>query len=245
MKKLVLVVLMVIMTAFGLKGVDTEQVIHKDIRVEKLTDGVWLHISYKVIEPYGRVPANGLLVVEGTDAVMIDTAWDDVQTGVLIDWIKKELGAHLKAVILTHYHADCMGGLDEAHKRGADSYATEKTAALAKQNGLPVPKYTFDKFKVIKIGSLQLELFHPGGGHTIDTCTVWLPKLKLLFAGDLARDVRATNLGNIKEADLGSWPDSLKQLLLRYKDAKIVIPGHGDYGGIDLLSHTAELLLKK
>jgi metallo-beta-lactamase class B len=38
------------------------------------------------------------------------------------------------------------------------------------------------------------------------------------------------------------WPRSVEKVLDKYKDAKIVVPGHGDYGDTGLIKHTIELL---
>lgn len=220
-------------------------IINRDIHLKPLDKGIWLHTTYHTLSGYGRVPGNGLLVVDGTSAVLIDTPWTNELTALLFDWVKEKLKANIESVIPTHSHSDCMGGLAEAHKRGARSYAFEKTAIFAKEKGNPVPQNTFKETFEVTCGSFKLILDYPGGGHTVDNIVVWLPQRKILFGGCLIRSADAKTLGYTKEADLKNWPATLKTVKKKYGHAKLIIPGHGTPGGIELVEHTLELLAKK
>ena len=57
----------------------------------------------------------------------------------------------------------------------------------------------------------------------------------------MVRARNARNLGNITEADLDSWPKTLRKVKEAYSEAKIVVPGHGGHGGVELIEHTIEL----
>ena len=58
---------------------------------------------------------------------------------------------------------------------------------------------------------------------------VWLPNEKILFGGN---QVRAKGwYGNIGDANLREWSNTIARVKDLYGDAKIVIPGHGHYGG--------------
>lgn len=226
----------------GSKSMEEEIVIHPDVKLKKLTQGVWRHITYMEMEKYGRVPANGLLVIDGKKAVMIDTPWTGEQTTLLIDWLEKNKKVRLESVIPTHWHVDCMGGLELAHKRGAKSYALDKTIERAKKEKLPVPGNGFkDKF-TLKCGATALELFYPGGGHTIDNIVVWLPEKQILFGGCAVKTSNSKTLGNLNDAVLKEWPGTVNALLKRYPNARWVVPGHGKPGGMDYLKHTMKLL---
>lgn len=220
-------------------------IINRDIRLKPLAKGVWLHTTYHTLSGYGRVPGNGLLVVHGTSAVLIDLPWTNEQTTLLFDWVKKKLKANIESVIPTHSHPDCIGGLAEAHKRGAKSYAFEQTAIFAKEKGGPVPQITFKATHEVTCGPVKLMLDYPGGGHTIDNIVVWLPQQKILFGGCLIRSASSKTLGYTKEADLKNWPATLNAVKKKYGHAKMIIPGHGKPGGIDLVEHTLQLLAKK
>lgn len=45
-----------------------------------------------------------------------------------------------------------------------------------------------------------------------------------------------------KEADVESWPGAIARLQERYPEVRLVLPGHGELGGRDLVNHTRELL---
>ncbi len=216
--------------------------ITEDLKVERLTDGVWRHISYQVLERFGRTPGNGLIVVSGGTAALIDTPWTDQQTRDLFRWTREKLSAEITAVIATHWHQDCAGGLAAAHQLGAASYASKKTARLARRAGQPVPQTTFKRKLAVEVGSRRLELHAAGPGHTVDAIVVWIPDDETLFGGCLVRSARSTQLGYTDEADLEHWPRTIKTLLEDYGDARWIVPGHGAPGDAELLRHTLELL---
>jgi len=51
--------------------------------------------------------------------------------------------------------------------------------------------------------------------------------------------------GNIEDANLTAWPETLRFIKAVYKDAKIVVPGHGKGGDMSLPDHTLKLLAAK
>ncbi|MBU0765426.1 MAG: subclass B1 metallo-beta-lactamase [Bacteroidetes bacterium] len=213
-----------------------------DVFLYPVNDYVYLHVAWKEMKEWGRVPANGMLVVTGREGVLLDTPWDDEQTRALCDWAEDSLGIRITHVIAGHSHEDCMGGLAEMHRRGALSYSCALTKDIAVRQGLPVPRLTFGDSIYLNLGRRTFGLFYPGVGHTIDNILVWLPGDKILFAGCFAKSMSAKTLGNTAESDLELWPVSLKKTIQRFGDAQIVIPGHGDYGGAELLDHTLKLL---
>jgi metallo-beta-lactamase class B len=90
-------------------------------------------------------------------------------------------------------------------------------------------------------GDVRVQLAFLGGGHTVDNVVAWIPAKKILFGGCLVKSMNARNLGNITEADLAGYPVTLKKVKEKYSEAKIVVPGHGGPGGMDLLEHTIAL----
>ena len=47
---------------------------------------------------------------------------------------------------------------------------------------------------------------------------------------------------HIADANMIDWTKSVVKVREKYKNVKIVIPGHGDWGNLDLLTHTIEIL---
>ncbi|MBN2314957.1 MAG: subclass B1 metallo-beta-lactamase [Sedimentisphaerales bacterium] len=212
-----------------------------DVVVRKLAEGVWLHTTYYDLANYKNVPANGLIVIDGQYAVMIDLPWTDAQAGVLFDWVAREQKAAIRKVVPTHFHIDCAGGLAEAHRRGAESFALKKTVELLKKENKPVPQNWFTEKMSLSCGQLCVELAFLGGGHTVDNIVAWIPSKKILFAGCLVKSLNAKNIGNIEDADLDAYPTTLRKVKETFSNAKIVIPGHGRPGGLDLIDHTIKL----
>jgi metallo-beta-lactamase class B len=212
-----------------------------DVTVTKLAEGVWLHTTYFDPTNYKNVPANGLIVMDGKCAMMIDLPWTNKQAGVLFDWVAREHRATIKKVVPTHFHIDCAGGLAEAHRRGAESFALKKTVELLKKGNKPVPQNWFTEQMGLRCGEVRVELAFLGGGHTVDNIVAWIPSKEILFAGCLVKSMNAKNIGNIEDADLTSYPVTLRKVKETYQNAKIVVPGHGRPGGLDLIDHTINL----
>jgi metallo-beta-lactamase class B len=214
------------------------QTITDDLEVELIADDVWLHTSRH--PELGR--GNGLVVVAGGEAALIDTPWTNEQTRHLVSWVSQQCGARVSKVVVTHSHPDNLGGLAVAHELGAESYAHSKTAAFAERDGNEVPKNVFDDSLQISIGTRVLQPRFVGPGHTVDNIVVWIPDVEILFGGCLVRPGLAKTLGFAKEADLEQWPATIETLLEDYGDAKLIVPGHGSPGGRELLDRTLELL---
>jgi metallo-beta-lactamase class B len=224
---------------------DVEIRLSEDVTVKRLAEDVWLHTTYYDISGLRNVPANGLIVIDGKYAMMIDLPWTDEQAGVLFEWVAREHKAAIQKVVPTHFHIDCAGGLAEAHRRRADSFALEKTTEILKKINKPVPRNWFSERMSLSCGDTHVELAFLGGGHTVDNIVAWIPTRKILFGGCLVKALNAKDIGNTEDADLVNYPITLKKVKERYPDAKIVVPGHGQPGGLDLIDHTVRLCSNK
>jgi len=216
-----------------------------DLKIIKLSEKCFIHVSYYDLDDYKNVPANGLVYINAEGAYIIDTPWTNEQTGRLIKWIEDSLKTKTAGVIAGHWHQDCMGGLEQAHKLKVNSYACELTQKFARENNKPVPKTGFKDSLVINSGADKIVLKYLGGGHTEDNIFVWLPEEKTLFAGCPVKALGWKSLGFTGDASLEEWPKTLKKAAEEFKDAEIVVPGHGRPGGLDLFEHTLGLLQNK
>jgi len=70
---------------------------------------------------------------------------------------------------------------------------------------------------------------------------MWVPSEKILFGGCMVRDLRTRGLGNTADGDIREYPNTIRKVMEEYEDARIVIPGHGQFGGVELLKHTLYL----
>jgi metallo-beta-lactamase class B len=68
-----------------------------------------------------------------------------------------------------------------------------------------------------------------------------------IFAGCMVKSAKSDDLGNTVDGDLTVYPQTIDKLIKKFPMAQIVIPGHGEPGGVELIMHTKELtsLIKK
>jgi metallo-beta-lactamase class B len=208
----------------------------------RLSDRCYIHVSYYDLKKTRHFPANGLVYILGEEAVVVDTAWTEKETGALLDWLKDGLGVRVAAVVVTHWHVDCMGGLAEVHRRNIPSYAHQLTREAARRRELPVPVVGFSNALTLRLGDHEIECRYPGPGHTRDNIVVWIGEEKLLFGGCLLKATAWRALGYLGDAVVEQWPCTLKKVLKAFPQAEIVIPGHGRRGGLELIHHTIDLL---
>lgn len=211
-----------------------------DLSVRPLGKGLWLHVSTEEVPGFGRVPSNGLVVVGAQGALLIDTPWTRPQTRRLLKWVRGSLGTEVTEVVVTHWHADRIGGIDELSH--ATVHALAATSALAARHGHRFASVALPPEVSLALAGQRVETFFPGAGHTEDNLVVWLPAWHLLFGGCFLKSAQATGLGNVEDADVQSWRTAVAKVAARYPQARTVVPGHGEPGGPALLAHTAALI---
>ena len=215
------------------------------LKITQLSENVYQHISYKEVGSWGMVAASGLIVVDGINAHIIDTPWTQEDTEQLIDWIK-EKKLIVKSSVVTHFHADASGGIPFLNNAQIKTYATALTNKFLSQKHREkssdvIPTNTpTDTFELVPN---TIEVLYPGGGHTQDNIVVWLPKEEMLFGGCFVKNLHSQHLGNMEDALVKDWPQSIKNVLNKYPKIKVVVPGHGKIGDVSLLNHTADLAL--
>ncbi len=214
----------------------------ENLEIRKISENIFIHISYYDLEDYKHVPANGLIIRENDKAYIIDTPWTNNETRMLIAWLEDSLKVKVEGVIATHWHMDCMGGLDEVKRQQIPTFAHNKTIEIAKSKSRPIPDTGFQDSLRIHLDGREIICRYFGAGHTVDNIFVWIPKEKILFAGCPVKALNWKSLGFIGDADLEAWPKTLKKVLETYPDCQTVIPGHGDIGGTNLIDHMLDLL---
>ncbi len=213
-------------------------VLAEDVSVRKLAPGVWLHVTVVTTERFGRVSTNGLIIEDGETSLLVDTGWDARQGALLLDWARDTLRRPVRAAVVTHFHDDRLGGVPALVPHGIPVHGLEETARIATALGLRGPTETFTEARSVG----PLEVFFPGAGHAKDNVVVWHRDSGVLFGGCFVKDGASKNLGNVADADVAAWPASLARTRQRFPEAKVVVPGHGQVGGPELLSHTEALL---
>ncbi len=219
--------------------------VDNDIQLIRLKDSIYVHVTWHELENYGRFSSNGLIVIKGGKALMIDTPMDNDKTERLVRYLKDSLYVDLSVLIIGHFHGDCMGGLEYLQSIGIESIANSLTIDKCQEIGLPIPSKPFTDFYTFDFYEEQINCRFFGAGHSFDNITVWIPDKKILFGGCLVKSLNSQGLGNLSDAVVADWDLTIKKLMDTYCDIEIVIPGHGDFGGIDLLTHTIELVEKE
>lgn len=170
------------------------------LKITELTSNVYLHKSFHKTESYGVVASNGLVVIEKHQAFIIDTPWSINDTEQLANWIKQQ-GYELAGSISTHSHDDTTAGIKWLNEHSVPTYASKLTNSLLKKSGKALASNTFTGNDAILENGL-IEVFYPGGGHTIDNIVVWLPTHNTLFGGCFVRTLKTQSLGYTGEADI-------------------------------------------
>jgi cyclase len=207
---------------------------------------VFAYIQASGIDPEGDTGISNAGLIVGKDgAVGVDAMMVPSMTRTLVAAIKKVTRKPVARLVNTHHHLDHTGG--NTYFRAATIISTEKCReALAPgfpplpllQRFMPrfadefprlkvlLPTVTFQDRMVIYDGTREIQLWHPGTpGHTVGDAVVYLPKEKILFAGDLAFHW-VTPLAF--QGHVGNWIKAADRLL-RF-DADVIVPGHGPIG---------------
>ena len=187
--------------------------------------------------------SNAAFVVTKDGVLVIDALGSPALARELLAEIRRITPAPVRYVVLTHYHADHIYGLQAfkeagatiiAHQAGRE-YLNSETAALRlqasreelapavdAQTRLVAADRWIDGRTTLQLGGLDFVLQPAGPAHTPEDLVVWVPQLKLLVAGDLVFRGRIPFVG---QADSGRWITALDTLLAF--DARIIVPGHG------------------
>jgi len=239
MKKGILFLLFLNLTGFKLFASNSMERVDKNIEITRLTDKAYLIQSSYACN--GQLDCNHLLVVDKSDVVLINTPATDSMTLIMLNCIEKKFKRKVTKVIVSHFHDDSSGGLYETGKQGIVSYSLDKTRDLLKTESKNIDVVFTDSL-TISLQTIQLDLFYFGAGHSIDNIVTWMPSEKILFGGCLTKSLVSTDKGNTKDADLQAWPVTVRKVKDRFKDARIVIPGHLAIGNSSVFDHTIKIV---
>lgn len=187
--------------------------------------------------------SNAAFVVTDDGVVVFDTLGTAVLGQKLLEAIRQVTDKPVKRVIVSHYHADHIYGLQVfqdlgaeiwAHKSGQDYLASETATRLMSERRETLFPWVDDKSRLVaadkwlegdtdfKMGGLHFELRHVGPAHAPDDMVMVLKEDGVLFAGDLIFIGRVPYVG---DADSRSWLVAIDRLIA-FKP-KYLITGHG------------------
>lgn len=212
--------------------------------IKQLASHTYQHISYLSTESFGNVACNGMIVANNGEAIIFDSPTNNFSTEQLIDFVKDSLKCSIKMVIPTHFHADCIGGLEKFHQHEIPSFAEKKTQHILHDKNKIVAQNSFDNLLKVNLGGDTVVAQYFGKGHTFDNIVGYFAKDKALFGGCLVKEMNAGK-GNLEDASVKDWSNTVERLKLAFPEVLIVIPGHGNAGGTELLEYTSKLFFIK
>lgn len=187
--------------------------------------------------------SNAGFVVTPAGVVVIDALGSPQLARDLLDAIAQITPLPVTHVVVTHYHADHIYGLQEFRRRGARilahrgalEYLNSETARMRlevsrKELAPWVDGSTelvhADEWlqgpRELVLGGTRLVVRPVGPAHTPEDLVVFLPAEGVLFAGDMVFRGRVPFVG---QADSRQWIAALETLLAM--DPRVVVPGHG------------------
>lgn len=187
--------------------------------------------------------SNAGFVVTQDGVIVIDALGSPALALRLLAEIRKHTDKPVTHVIVTHYHADHIYGLQTLKAAGAKviahqaarEYLNSDTARLRLEASrielapwidedtrlVPADEW-LDSERDLVIGGVALRIKPVGPSHTPEDLVIYLPQEKVLFAGDLVFRNRIPFVG---QADSRQWIKALDALL--FFDASVILPGHG------------------
>jgi len=204
--------------------------------------------------------SNAYLVTTADGDVMINTGFmDDTNIARNAALLAPHRTGALKYIVLTQSHADHFGGVPAFMEAGTkviggpgfneawgdmnrlQPFFGPRSGKLwgstLKRGGAPavppvvVPDVLVDRSLSLELGGRNFELIHTPEGETVDGLTVWMPKEKIAFTGNLVGPVWLSmpflcTLRGDKPRSVRAYLNSLE--IVRDLGAEMIITGHGE-----------------
>lgn len=226
---------------------------------KEVADGVWVVPDHRV----WLVPNIGIIL--GKDAAMVvDCGLGPANGEKVLDLARRLAGPRRLLLTLTHFHPEHGYGAqvfrpdatilynraqrDELAEKGAryiDLFRrTQSAAAAAALDGTDIvmPHVVYDGPRTeVDLGGRIVELHSVGTAHTRGDQIVFLPKERILFAGDLIEERMFPIFPWFPPGDTDLDGPRWVQVLNNFQqfNPALIVPGHGDPGTIDIALNLA------
>lgn len=208
--------------------------------IRPISKNSFVHVSYLDTNEFGKVACNGLIYIANQEAVVFDTPVSTQAATALLNWLQEEKKIAIKAVVVNHFHIDCLGSLEVFHDAQIPSYSSNKTIELSEINGVITPQFGFDIQYELDIGGDSIMNSFFGEAHTKDNIISYIPNEELIFGGCMIKSLNASK-GNLEDANIMEWSNTVRNIKDEYPNLKTIVPGHGRHGSTELLDYTIEL----
>jgi glyoxylase-like metal-dependent hydrolase (beta-lactamase superfamily II) len=187
--------------------------------------------------------SNAGFIVTGDGVVVFDALGTPSLAAKLIKKIRETTDQPIKRVVVSHYHADHIYGLQVFEEIGAKIYAplgaqkyiqsdTAKERLEERQFSLDpwvndnthlvLPDITVSRSNRFKLGDITFTINYLGKAHSDGDLTMLVEPDRVLFSGDIIFEGRIPFVGN---ADSKFWLETLTKLETGGLTA--LVPGHG------------------
>jgi glyoxylase-like metal-dependent hydrolase (beta-lactamase superfamily II) len=235
-----------LLVVLGLLFLQSGHTAEPALKATAVTDRVWFVQGAAALgSPANRnFISNAGFIVTDAGVVVVDALGSPALAQELLAEIRRVTDQPVRYVIVTHYHADHIYGLQAFQAAGATvlahaagrEYLNSDTASnrlqASRQELAPwidaqtrlvgADRWLKEGETRLQLGSFEVQVRHVGPAHTGEDLVVFVPKLGVLFSGDLFFRGRIPFVG---QADSRRWIASLDRLI-DYQP-RIVVPGHG------------------
>lgn len=215
-----------------------------DMSLKQVSPHVWYveGVAGTATENDGFI-SNAGVVITNEGVLIVDALGTPALARKLVKLIRDKTDKPLKTVVVTHYHADHIYGLQVFEDagaeiiapKGADIYLSEDSAmARLEERRVSLFPYVDDDTRLVQpdelvtasrkfeLGGLDFTLNYQGAAHSQGDLTLVVEQDKVLFSGDLIFEGRTPFVG---DADTKQWLETLDKLVASNPTA--LVPGHG------------------
>lgn len=195
---------------------------------------------YVALAPQAWVANSGFVV--GKDGVLVIDTGGSAAQGQALRWAISEVtDLPVRWIVYTHAHADHVLGAAALRGPKTEIYSTivaqqqleqdgaawaarvnQDTGASQTATAAVVSTRIVESSADLNLGDVKVVLWPMRPAHSPGDLVVWLPKQKILFAGDV---VTSSSMPELKDAHVQSWLTALQDL--ESVGVAQVIPGHG------------------
>jgi len=189
--------------------------------------------------------SNAGFVVTGDGVVVFDALGTPALGRAMVAAIAKVTPQRIRRVVVSHYHADHIYGLQPLKAAGAEIWAQRKATEYLNssvaserlaQRRVELAPWVDEHTRVVppdvwidgdtdfRMGALTFRLIYSGGAHSPEDTLMYVVNDRVLFAGDL---VFAGRLPFVGSADSRGWLAALDKMRALQPAPAIVLPGHG------------------